>query len=108
MSQIQKFKTAVLNFSASGDNAAIAAVSGQIISVYKIWFTVAGAVNVTYYNGLAGTALSGAIVLSGSGSSQTLYYDGSPHFVTSPGLAFNMNLSGAVALTGMVYYLLGG
>lgn len=107
MSQITQFKTAALSFSSSGDNAAIAAVSGSPIKVWKIFFASAGAVNVTFYNGLAGTALSGAVPLTAAGSSFTLPYDGSPHFVTSPGLAFNINLSSGVACTGMVYYTLG-
>src|SRR5256885_924688 len=107
MSQIMKFKTAALSFSSSGDNTAIAASVGNIIMVWKIWFTVAGAVNVTYKDG-ASTNLSGATVLTGNGASQTLYYDGSPHWVTSPGNAFIINLSGAVALTGQIYYTVGG
>ena len=107
MSQIHKFKTGALSFSSSGNNTAIAAATGQVISVYKIWFTVAGAVNVTFQDG-ASTALSGAVVLTANGSSFFAYYDGSPHWTTSPGNAFVMNLSGAVAVTGQVYYLVGG
>lgn len=108
MSQIQQFNTAVLNFNSSGDNTAIAAVSGKAIKVWKIMFTVAGAVNVTFYNGLSGTALSGAFIMANNGSSFLLYYDGSPHWVTSPNTAFNINLSGAVALTGQIWYSIGG
>lgn len=103
MSQIMQFKTAVLSFNSSGDNTAIAAVTARPLKVWKIFFTSAGAVNVTYKDG-ASTSLSGAVVLTANGSSQTLYYDGSPHFITSPGNAFVMNLSGAVAITGMVFY----
>lgn len=107
MSQIMQFNTAVINNNSSGDNAIIAASSGKTIKVWKIFFTAAGAVNVTFKDG-ASTALSGAVVLSGSGSSMTLYYDGSPHWVTSPGNAFIINLSGAVAITGQVYYTING
>lgn len=106
MSQIQQFKTAAITFGASGDNTCVAAVSGSPIKVYKIWFTAAGAVNVTFKDG-ASTSLSGAAILSGSGSSFFALYDGSPWWITSPGNAFIVNLSGAVALAGQVYYTLG-
>ena len=102
-----QFKTAALTPSSSGDNSIIAAPSAGPIKVWKIWFTAAGAVNVTFKDG-ASTSLSGAVVLTGAGSSFMLYYDGSPHFVTSPGNAFIINLSGAVALAGQIYYTLGG
>lgn len=91
----------------NGDNNAIAAVTGKTIKVWKIWFTATGAVNVTFKDG-ASTSLSGAAVMSGAGSSFTLYYDGSPHWVTSPGNAFIINLSGAVAIAGQIYYTVGG
>lgn len=106
MPQIQQFKTGVLNFNGNGDNNAIAAVTGQTIKVWKIAFTTAGAVNVTFKDGT--TALSGAFVFTANGSNMILYYDGSPHFVTSPGNAFVMNLSAGVAITGEVWYTVGG
>lgn len=107
MSQIQQFNTAALSFSSSGDNTAIAAATGKTIKVWKIAFTVAGAVNVTFKDG-ASTSLSGAYVLTANGSNFVLDYDGSPWFVTQPGNAFIINLSGAVALTGQVWYSIGG
>ena len=107
MSQITQWKTAVINASTNGDNTIVAAPTSGPIKVWKIWFTAAGAVNATFKDG-ASTSLSGAVVLTGAGSSFTLYYDGSPHWVTSPGNAFIINLNGAVAITGQVYYTLGG
>lgn len=106
MSQLTSFKTAAISASSNGDNTIVAASTGNPIKVWKIWFTAAGAVNTTFKDG-ASTSLSGAVILSGSGSSFTLYYDGSPHWVTSPGNAFIINLSGTVAITGQVYYTLG-
>ncbi len=106
MSQIQQYLTAAITFSASGDNNCVAAVSGRPIKVWKLWFTAAGAVNVTFKDG-ASTSLSGAAILTGAGSSFFCIYDGSPWWVTSPGNAFVVNLSGAVALSGQVYYTLG-
>jgi hypothetical protein len=105
MPQIAKWKTAAISFSSSGDNTCIAAVTGMPINVWKIWFTAANAVNVTFKDG-ASTSLSGAAILTSNGSSFFAVYDGSPWWVTSPGNAFVINLSGAVALTGQVYYSL--
>jgi hypothetical protein len=106
MSQLMNFQTAVLSFAASGDNTAIAAVTGSNIKVWKIIFTTAAAVNVTFKDG-ASTSLSGALIFGGNGS-MVLYYDGSPHFTVTPGNAFIMNLSGAIGIAGVVYYTVGG
>ncbi len=105
MSDRQNFRQAVLNFASNGDNTAIAAVTGTIINVWKIVFTTAAAVNVIFKDG--STALSGALIFGGNGS-MVLYYDGSPHYVVSPGNAFIINLSGPVGIAGTVYYTLGG
>lgn len=103
MSDIRRFKTAAITFASSGDNTCIAAVTGRPILVWKIAFTAAGAVNVTFKDG-ASTSLSGAFQLTAAGSSMTLSYDGAPWFSTVPGNAFVVNLSGAVALAGIVHY----
>ena len=105
MSQIQQFKTAALSFNGNGDNTAIAASSGNPIKVWKIAFTTAAAVNVTFKDG-ASTSLSGAFVFSGNGS-MVLYYDGSPHYVTTIGNAFIINLSSGVGIAGTIWYTLG-
>jgi hypothetical protein len=103
MSQIQDFKTLQLNISSNGDNTVISA--GGFIKVWKFFATSAGAVNVLFKNGT--TVLGGPYILTGNGSSISLYYDGSPHFSADKGNAFIINLSGAVGLTGEVYYTQG-
>lgn len=105
MSQITKFNSGVLNFSASGDNTAVAAVAGHSIIVWKMLFTTAAAVNVTFKDGAA-TTLSGALIFGGNGS-VFFAYDGSPYYSTSIGNAFVINLSGAVGIAGTVYYTIG-
>ena len=105
MSQIMQFRTAVLDFNSNGDNTAIAGVTATTIKVWKIIFTTGAAVDVTFKDG-ASTALSGALVFSDVGS-MVLYYDGSPHWVTSPGNDFVINLSGGVSIQGTIYYTLG-
>lgn len=103
MSQIQAFKTAAITGTGTGDNTIVAAVTGRPIKVWKIFFTAAGAVNVTFKDG-ASTSISGAVQLTAAGSSFSLGYDGAPWFTTSTGNAFIINESGAVALSGTVYY----
>ena len=76
------------------------------MGAHGIFYTVAGATNVTYKAG--STALSGAIVLTGNGSSQTLQISDEPYFYVPPGSAFVMNQSGAVQISGTVYYAAGG
>lgn len=109
MSQINQLYSAVVNHASSGDNLVIAAVSGSVIKVWDIAITAAGAVNVTIKSGAAGAAVavSGAYVLSGAGSSLVLDNTGGPRWVMPPGVAFNVSLSGAVAVTGNVWYTLG-
>lgn len=94
------------NCSASGDNLIIAAPSAGGIMLMQIMFTAAAAVNVTFKNG-ASIATSGAYVLTAAGSSLTWNYTGCPWVICDPGLGFIINLSGATALTGQAYYLIG-
>lgn len=101
MSQIKQLNTAAITAASSGDNTIIAAVTGRAINVWKMWFTTAAAVNVVFKAG--STALSGTEVFGGNGSN-FFPYDGSPYFYIPPNTAFVINLSGAVALGGMIYY----
>lgn len=98
-------KIIALNISSSGDNTVIAAPSSGDIKVWQISFTSAGPVNVIFKNGT--TAQSGAYVLTANGSSLTWQYTGMPWAFCDPGNAFVINLSGAVALTGQVFYTSG-
>lgn len=94
-----------INIASSGDNTVIAATTGKKTVVYKIWFVVNGAVNIKFKDG--STDLNaGAIHLTADGSSLTLPFDGKPHFGTTSGSAFKMNLSGAVQVSGQIYYAL--
>jgi hypothetical protein len=105
MSQLNQFDTVALSFNSSGDNTIIAAPSAGPIKIWKLAFTTASAVNVTFKAG--STALSGAFVFGGNGSF-VLYYDGSPHYICPPGSAFVINLSSGVAIGGTVWYTIGG
>lgn len=93
--------TAAIN-SSSGTVTLVAASTGMIIRCYKIFFTVAGASNITFNDGT--TALSGAVDLTAAGSAFTLTMDGQPWFQTSKGNALTITNSGSVSVQGQVYY----
>lgn len=101
MSQVITARTAVLSAAASGDNTLIAANTTRAIKIWQIIGTNAAAVNVIFLAGA--TALSGTMVFGGAGSIN-LIYNGMPYFTVPPNNAFIVNLSGAIALGGLVYY----
>jgi hypothetical protein len=98
------FLTAPINASSAGNNIVIPAVIGVGYKIWKLWLISAGTVNVTYVDGT--NALSGPVGLFLS-TPQTLPYDGTAYFSTSPGNAFIMNLSAPVQVSGTVYYTRG-
>jgi hypothetical protein len=95
-------KIAVINFSTSGDQI-IVALGAFPINVVGLAFTVGGATNMTFKNGA--TAQSGAIILTTAGSSMTLpIVEGGSWFYADPGNNFIMNSSGAVQVSGTLWY----
>lgn len=97
----------VINFSTSGDHTVITATAGASpITVYGILLTVDGATAITFKDS-AGTSFSGALLLTGSGSSLTLPLSASPWFPVGIGNDFIINSSNAVSVQGTVWYALG-
>ncbi len=94
---------AAITFSGSGDNALVAAVAGQIVQVYRIFFVVGGTTNLTFKDG-ASTSLSGAMPFIANGA-MVLDNSGDPWFTTTAGNAFILNSSSGVQISGTVYYL---
>lgn len=99
-------KVVALSISTNGDNTVISAPAAGGIEVYQMCFTAGGAVNVTFKNGT--TAQSGAFVLTANGSSLFFPYTGVPWSWADAGNNWIINLSGAVPLTGSIYYKSGG
>ena len=91
-----------INFAASGNNTVVAAVAGKGIYVYRMYFTVAGATNITIYNGT--TPLTGAIPLATNGS-YVLDFSGIPWYTVTAGNAFIINSSAAVQVSGAADYI---
>lgn len=88
--------------STSATVTGVAAITGQIIRVYKMFLVVGGTTNLTFQDGT--TALSGALPFVANGSI-ILDNSGTPWFTTSVGNAFNIGNSGSsVQVSGTVYY----
>ena len=98
----QSVSSAVINFAASGDNTVVAANTKVPINVTAIAFTVAGATNITFKNGA--TALSGAFVFTGNGSSMILPQNDRAWYIAYAGNNFVMNSSNAVQVSGTIWY----
>jgi hypothetical protein len=98
----RRSRTAI-NISATGDTAVIAAVGGQIITIYKINVLCGVATTVIYKDGVGGTAINGAgFALSANGG---WAYDGDANpIVLTTGNAFVQNDSVATNCSGFVIY----
>jgi hypothetical protein len=107
LNAIQNCRQAAVNIAASGDNLVLSNAVGPVI-VYGLTVVAGGAVNITLKNGTS-HALTGAIPLVNGGS-----IDFTPTFErytvgtgTGANGGFYINLSGAVQLSGTIYYKLG-
>lgn len=95
---------ASINFATTGDNTLVAGVAGQIITVYKIFLVVTTtAVALTFKDGTAGTALTGAITPT-PGTPLIFQFETTPWFFASPGNNFVLNQSGTSQVSGRIYY----
>ncbi len=91
----------VVDNSGGGNIAAPAGINGEIIRVYRIMLVLGGTTNITFQDG--STALSGPMPMLANGSF-FLPMDGTPHYTTSAGNAFNINSSAAVEVAGTVWF----
>lgn len=95
--------TAPITFSGSGDNSLVAGVAGQIVRLYRIFFVVSGATNLTIKDG-ASTSLSGAMAFGANGS-LILDFQAEPWYMTASGNALVLNSSNAVQVSGTIWYI---
>lgn len=97
---------APISASSSGDNTLLAGISGMKIRVLGYVLVGAGAVNVFFQSGAAGDALTGAMPIAAAGGGVSATPSGLGQFETDEGELLNLNLSGAVAVTGHFTYQL--
>ena len=95
--------SATIDTASSGDNTIVAAVSGEKISVFRLWLWSNGTVSVTIKDG-AGTNLAGAMALVAQSDPKWPLSE-EPWFTTTAGNAFILNLSDAIQVSGRVYYV---
>lgn len=100
-------KTAVLAFTAAGDNTIIAAVAGSPIVVWKIAFTTHAAETIAFFDSASANLLAlGSFEFTAAGSLVLDGPEGFPLFRTTIGNALIANLATGVAIKGIVWYSL--
>ncbi len=97
-----QLQSAAISFSGSGANVVIAAISGKVVRVYRLFLVVGGATNLTMQDTSA-SAFSGALPMTANGAI-TLDFESEPWFTTAAGNGFAMNSSSGVQVSGTVYY----
>lgn len=97
-------KFAVIAASSSGNNTLVAAVTSKKIRVLAALLISNGSVNVKFQSGASGTDLTGlAYLVANTGF--TLPFNPVGWFETGSNTLLNLNLSGAVAIGGMLVYV---
>lgn len=98
---------AAISASSSGDNTLVAAVASKKIKVLSMTLIVTGDVDIRFESGAGGPALSGVMSLAADGNGFVLppALPGFHHIETAAGELLNLELSGAVQVSGfMTYY----
>lgn len=96
-------KFAAISASGSGNNTLVAAVTGKKIRVISLALMAAAAVNAKLQTGAGGTDLTGLFYPAANGGFVLPYNEGG-WCETASGALLNLNLSGAVAVGGVVTY----
>lgn len=100
----QHIKRAVIDAATSGDNEAVAAVSGKKIRVHSCFLIMTGtAVTIRFESAAGGTALTGQMQPS-QGGGFVLPHNPLGWFETVAGQALNIELSGAQSVDGGLTY----
>jgi hypothetical protein len=98
-------KYAAIDAASSGDNTAVAAVTGKKIRVLSAFFTMTGtAVTIRFESGAGGTALTGQMTPA-QGQTITLPYNPHGWFETAAGSLLNLELGGAQSVDGSLTYV---
>ena len=98
---------AAVSGATSGDNTLVTAVTGKKIKVLGLALVAASAVAVRLESGAGGTALTGVMSLTANGGLQWVLPMCEPgyHWVeTTAGALLNMELGGAVQVSGVIVY----
>lgn len=101
-----RVERAAVSAAGSGNNTLVAAVSGKSIKVLALLLVVAGDVDVRLESGASGAALTGVISLDAAGNGFVMPHAdyGRPWVQTAAGALLNLELSGAVQVSGCIVY----
>ena len=97
----------VVSGATSGNNTLLAAVSGSKIRVLSYVLVAAGSVTARFESAAGGTALTGVMSLI-AGVPLVVNLEREGHFETAVSALLNMELSGAVQVSGHLTYCLVG
>ena len=99
---------APIDGTASGDNTIIAGVSGQIIRVYRMFFTASATVTIQFWDGpsATGTALTGPMSIAPS-ENFNFHFASMPWFTLTAGNGLVLNVSSAATIGGCIEYTQG-
>lgn len=103
-------KRAAISGATSGDNTLVSAVTGKKIRVLALFLTVADAVTIRFESGAGGTALTGVMTVDHDPATGVtsnpfvLPLNLAGWFETAAGSLLNMELSGAIQVSGALLY----
>lgn len=99
-------KRVAVSASSSGDNTVVAAVTGKKIRVLALDISAAGAVDAKLRSDVGGSAvdMTGLHYFAAAGAGWQMNTLGYGWCETARGKALNLNLSGAVAVGGVLVY----
>lgn len=103
----QELQHVVVSSAAGGVLAAVAAVAGKVVSVYRIAITAGAAVNVTLQD-TGSNALSQAFQFVGTAPLPVVIdtgWSGDPLWQSGLGLGIQLNASGTVQVNADIWYL---
>ena len=101
----QERTSVAISGATSGNNTVVAASTGYAIRVHSFTIVAASAVNVRFESGAGGTALTGVMTLAQS-IPMVVNFEREGHFQTATAALLNMELSGAVQVSGFATYSL--
>lgn len=95
-----------INFATGADNVLVAAIAGQRIKVYSLFFVVGGATNLQFFSGASagGINLTGLMDFAVNGQ-LVLPTTGGPVLITGVGQSLVLNSSAAVQVGGQIGFI---
>jgi hypothetical protein len=102
--QRDALKSAVINHAGSGNNTVVTAVTGAKIRVLSAVLVAAGTVAARFESGAGGAALTGQMPLVAN-TAVELSYNPNGWFETAASALLNLELSGAIAVHGVLTYV---